>query len=282
MTTGESKYQQLNDKEWLYNKYCYEQKTIRDIANEIGCDARTVSRARTKLGIKSKTSSESRRLAKRINEYPLLKDGEWLYQKYWVEGRGASEIARIIGCHCHTSVTNALKKFGIAIRTLSEAQKGKELTEEHKRKLRDNILKVGKNTRFVEQPETKVKRKCAICGKQFWRYKSNIKSSSERCFCSQECYHLTRHEQDNPRWNGGRKDWFRKKVLGRDDHICQICGLRDATEGFMDIDHIIPRAVAPELKFDVNNGQTVCPNCHRRKSLEQKDYSHKNNNNKIA
>lgn len=74
---------------------------------------------------------------------------------------------------------------------------------------------------------------------------------------------------DHPKWKGGRcgKYWG-KQCLERDDYICQVCGLRD--EEIMQVDHIKPKSLFPELKFDLNNLRTICPNCHERKSRREK------------
>lgn len=56
----------------------------------------------------------------------------------------------------------------------------------------------------------------------------------------------------------------RVNVLIRDNYTCQICGLHD--EEIMEVDHIRPQALAPELKYMIDNMVTLCPNCHRRKT----------------
>lgn len=53
---------------------------------------------------------------------------------------------------------------------------------------------------------------------------------------------------------------FRKKVLERDDWVCQVCGCR---KRIMHVHHIKPFAFFPNLRTDVNNGITLCPECHR-------------------
>lgn len=56
-----------------------------------------------------------------------------------------------------------------------------------------------------------------------------------------------------------------KAVLTRDGHTCRHCGA-PATEA----DHIIGRAVAPELALDLDNGQALCTPCHRAKTDAEK------------
>lgn len=58
----------------------------------------------------------------------------------------------------------------------------------------------------------------------------------------------------------GHARWARA-VLTRDGHTCRHCGA-PATEA----DHIVNRAVAPELALDVANGQALCKSCHQAKT----------------
>jgi len=55
------------------------------------------------------------------------------------------------------------------------------------------------------------------------------------------------------------KQW-REKVFQRDDFTCQICGERG---GEIHADHIKQFAYFPELRFNVENGRTLCVDCHK-------------------
>jgi hypothetical protein len=84
--------------------------------------------------------------------------------------------------------------------------------------------------------------------------------------------------ENHPHWKGGvtplykqiRKspayiDW-RTAVFARDDYTCQICGLAPGQGKRVDLqaDHIKPFALYPELRFDIDNGRTLCIPCHRQ------------------
>lgn len=53
---------------------------------------------------------------------------------------------------------------------------------------------------------------------------------------------------------------FRKEVLARDHYTCQICG---KVGGKLNVHHVKKFSQYPELRFDVNNGITLCEKCHR-------------------
>lgn len=74
-----------------------------------------------------------------------------------------------------------------------------------------------------------------------------------------------------PNWKGGittanklarnntaYQEW-RKSVFERDDYRCLGCGERGV---YLQADHIYPFAYFPRLRYDINNGQTLCVPCH--------------------
>ena len=54
---------------------------------------------------------------------------------------------------------------------------------------------------------------------------------------------------------------WRIAVLMRDDYTCQKCGERGGT---LHADHIKPFALFPELRLAIDNGRTLCVNCHKK------------------
>lgn len=64
----------------------------------------------------------------------------------------------------------------------------------------------------------------------------------------------------------GHQAW-RRAVLDRDAHTCQIRGPR-CTGRATEADHVIPVAEGgPE--FDPANGQAACPDCHKAKTAAE-------------
>lgn len=57
-------------------------------------------------------------------------------------------------------------------------------------------------------------------------------------------------------------DW-RISVFERDNYTCQECGIRGGT---LNADHIKPYVAYPEVRYDINNGRTLCVDCHRKTS----------------
>ena len=83
-----------------------------------------------------------------------------------------------------------------------------------------------------------------ISGSAHWAWKGGISSTNSKI----------RNSLEYNQW--------RTSVFKRDSYICQICG---QWGGKLNAHHIKPFAYFPELRFDVENGQTLCLNCHKLK-----------------
>lgn len=73
-------------------------------------------------------------------------------------------------------------------------------------------------------------------------------------------------------WQGGKTDenktlrrsldyrLWRTAVFMRDDYTCQECNQRG---GKLEADHIKPWSLYPELRYAIDNGRTLCRQCHQ-------------------
>ena len=107
------------------------------------------------------------------------------------------------------------------------------------------------------------KPKCIECGKTL----ASVYAS--KCI---QCHKKNAIGENHPHWKGGitplktkirnsqeMTNW-RISVFTRDDYTCLVCGKRGCE---LQAHHIVPFAVDESLRFDINNGQTLCKQCHR-------------------
>jgi len=78
-------------------------------------------------------------------------------------------------------------------------------------------------------------------------------------------------------WQGGKTDenkkrrksyetrQWRKAVFDRDNYTCVLCKRRSCAEDhvYLQADHIKPWSTHPDLRWDIDNGRTLCVECHR-------------------
>lgn len=98
-------------------------------------------------------------------------------------------------------------------------------------------------------------------------------------FKNDEGWQIQIMEIDEPKKEHKRKiDYaykkWREKVLRRDSYICQLCG-KTEDEAILNVHHIKRYSENEELRTEVDNGITLCCDCHRKifdKEKEFEDY----------
>ena len=115
----------------------------------------------------------------------------------------------------------------------------------------------------------KIKRVCETCGKEFEVFPYCLIKPRTGRFCGRKCQGvgLGKSQSGENHWNwqgglsGGRigtLEW-RRRVLKRDGYRCIICG---EVGGLLNAHHIESWADNPELRFDIDNGISLCVECH--------------------
>lgn len=114
-------------------------------------------------------------------------------------------------------------------------------------------------------------KECSHCGVSFVKARRRAVSLFQgQKFCSKECADrggLRYHGEANANWNGnprrshrgGKHAAWAVAVISRDHATCQMCGARD-TE--LHAHHIKSYKDAPDLRWELSNGLTVCAPCH--------------------
>lgn len=135
------------------------------------------------------------------------------------------------------------------------------------------------------------KRKQKYCSKECWKNRrklndceycgNKITSYHGKKYCSRECSHSAMVGSKAPTWKDGKslerdrarlgteiKEW-RKAVFKRDNYTCQHC----KSETYLQAHHIIEWAKDESKRFDVENGITLCIDCHGK--VHGKNFTHR-------
>ena len=149
-------------------------------------------------------------------------------------------------------------------RKMSKTMKGIQFSEEHKKHLSESakgrILSEETIKKMSESQKGRVARNKGIKGKP--HSEGTKKKISEAL-----------KKEKHPNWKGGitpenkrirqsfeMNEW-RKAVFERDNYTCQLCG--DNKGGNLRAHHIEKFNQYPNKRFDVDNGLTLCKDCHK-------------------
>lgn len=113
----------------------------------------------------------------------------------------------------------------------SNAQKGKKLSPETRDKVTRIIIAINKQR----------------TGENHHNWKGGITSENSKI----------RSSREYARW--------RTTIFERDNYTCTECGAKNGNGKniYLEADHIKPFAFYPELRFDIDNGRTLCKPCHK-------------------
>lgn len=127
---------------------------------------------------------------------------------------------------------------------MSEIHKGQVSPMKGKHHLKDTKERISKRLRGRRLPEITRKKIGEVeTGERHWNWKGGITPMNLKIRNSLES-----------------KEW-RNSVFARDDWTCQKCGKRGIE---LRAHHILSFFQHAELKFAINNGITLCRNCHSK------------------
>ena len=202
-----------------------------------------------------------------------------ILHEYVDNGLSIRNIAKMVDIS-RLTIAKILKENGIHIKDRSESQKGRIFSEEHKK----NLSEAHKGVLLSDEHKKKLCGRiphnkgngsktfnCEVCGKEV-----SDKPYRRSRFCSKECTYEymsimdgdchwnytgkeSRGEQTQRNW--ARYKRFKKKVHSRDKK-CIIC--HDAKSKQFIAHHIIPWSENKDLRFNPDNGITLCIKCHKK------------------
>jgi 5-methylcytosine-specific restriction endonuclease McrA len=157
-------------------------------------------------------------------------------------------------------------------RKIGLANKGKIRSPETRKRLSISHIGLRNSLGTKRSPEWRAKHGLLFIGRKVSDSTRSLMSIAHRG----KKYGGRRKDQwgkNNCNWRGGvstdnqlirhssqYKEW-RTQVFVRDKWTCQHC---KRTGVSLQADHIKPFAYYPTLRFDLNNGRTLCVECHRK------------------
>lgn len=244
------------DREELYQLYVVEQKTGKEIAAIAGVRSKQCIYIWLK---KYKIPRRSMRAAQR----PVEPDKKTLETLYIEQELSIDDIARHLGSS-ESSISRLLDAYGIQKRArwckIIGWFEGKSLSQEH-RALLSEIAKQRTGTKSprygVTLSET-TRRKIANSLKGRFRGSDNSQWKGGQCYLRHTW--MSRYEY---------KEW-RAAVFARDAYTCQMCS--KISKGDIQAHHIRPWRDFPKLRFEVDNGITLCEGCHLSTRGKEMDF----------
>lgn len=127
-------------------------------------------------------------------------------------------------------------------------KKRKPFSEEWKNNIRTGRMKLKEKQGYLNSFESRKKMGLAHSGEKCTFYIDGRDDVNNKIRCSMEY-----------------KIW-RTAVYERDNYTCIWCGARSGNGKtvYLAADHIKPFSLFPELRFAIDNGRTLCKECHRK------------------
>lgn len=211
---------------------------MKQCATVLGCVDSTIIHYLEKYNIPSRKTWESRTRI-RIPKKEL----ERLYigQKY-----SLTQCAKYFCCDHHI-IMSRLEEYGIPRRNISEANKDKCFLGEHKIKISEALKgRIPWNKGLTAEDDLRIP-----SGNRRHNWKggtSGTKRKREMC--------------------RSKYATWRREVLERDKFTCVIC---EKVGGRLNVHHIESWVDCPERRYDIDNGITLCEDCHKNVHRDEID-----------
>jgi hypothetical protein len=235
-------------------------------------------------GIYKRSEEHKRKLAiglrKSYREFYATRPGPMTGKKHSIETRRriSSTFIANLTPERRRKISEALKGHSVSIETrkkIAAANKGRKHSEETKRKI--SQVQKGKKLSLETRRKMSESRKGRKFSTEWRRNMSEARKGTKS--------HLWRGgitEENRKLRNSLEYKFWREAVYKRDNYTCIICNTpggwskEQKKKIELNADHIKRWALHPDLRFNVDNGRTLCIDCHQKTGtfgrLSGKDY----------
>lgn len=234
------------DKDWLYNEYVVKNRTADDIAEECGINRRNVCDYIEKYNI-SKMVDPHNIISKELLELEYITNmmtRREIVEKYHIGEKSLDKLMEEYGIHKRTGGESMSLYF--QYKGGSEKAREKSLEMWQREGFHDKMCEINKES--ANKLEHRINLSAGL---------QHINPSEWTGFSLPENKRIRNHTEYS--------DW-RKSVFERDNYTCQCCGDRNKNgNGHSVILHAHHKenfADNPDLRFDIDNGITLCDKCH--------------------
>lgn len=213
-----------------------------------------------------------------------------LKELYVNERLSSIKCALVFNC-CIATIIKRLREYNIPVRSIGEANKGnigywtgKYHSEETKQKISEKHkgqIAWNKGLKGCYTLSIKTRKKMSESLIRWYKgvseetKRKRIKEITNPSIETRKKLSESRIGGKHPNWKGGispinyeirqsgkYKEW-RNDIYKRDKYNCQICGKHCGTKDII-AHHKKSFSEYPELRFNINNGITLCRNCHAK------------------
>ena len=237
----------FRDKDWLYQEYIVKNRTAQDIADQCNIDVRNLRKYIENFGFCLKMGDIYEKMPKDL-----------LYKEYAGNHKSVYVIADEYNLSIE-SVRKLLLEYEIPVRTYQESMRiyydehnGREIKRQQSLEIwanddfRAKMCEINKQSANMD--EHRIALSAALQHISVEEWTGYISSENK----------MIRHRTEYSDW--------RNAVFVRDNYTCQCCGARNKSGNgksvYLHAHHLEGFANNPDLRFDVNNGVTLCRECH--------------------
>ncbi|MBP5462527.1 MAG: HNH endonuclease [Lachnospiraceae bacterium] len=231
--------------EWLYEQYITLNRTIKSIYTECGVSHHAIESNLKKFGIRKTPSS------------PKLPTKDELVDLHHNRGVGIYSIAKMYPGVGVGTVTKLMNQYGIDILSSNELHKKWWSKDKNKSEMSEIRRRLWKDDEYC------VKTSAHLHDKEYIANRAKKLSAAFQGIGVNDWDGFITPERTRVRKSREYILW-RESVFKRDNYTCQCCGARSSKHSpvFLHAHHLDGFANNPDLRFDVDNGITLCRDCH--------------------